>query len=485
MGNLIGNEVSSNFQDITQVYQATHDGVGNSLPYMNRSFISFTYGGKAIEDFNLIATIPEKKEINLYSSFSDSVTAYDMLDGQLYWGTRLEPNKLNLILATDEISENKLDDFREWFAPGVERELILAEHPNRAVLARISSAPIISCIPFEKETEININNFSYNTSTTIYKGEISLEFIMDDPFWYSKLNYMPNYLDKKTLEPLNLEDNNINKVQALTDKDMIKIILEDRIPAQQVLTGNYFLGGNIFVTNGSYVGHTYVDHDRIGVFSKESKGLNLNTNTPAYLYYSGTAKSYPIIKFSLTLQFNASDFIVSPKNSITSNLYSSITIGENSFLFTTPNILTSYNEAIKIFSEASSFNKINLMEKIKEKVTEYYARAWAIKSVNKTITLSELKREMKKFFNSNTVSFIINSKTGEAIGTFNIKYENNNGEEINLTVEQNVGDMIKSNYLIIEGRDRLNSNGQIQTYHTITSNENLNDFLIFYKNMYL
>ena len=485
MANLIGNEVSSNFQDITQVYQATHDGVGNSLPYMNRSFVSFTYGGKAIEDFNLIATIPEKKEINLYSSFSDSTTTYDMLDGQLYWGTRLESNKLNLILATDEISENQLDDFREWFAPGVERELILAEHPNRAILARVSSSPIISCIPFEKQTTININNFSYNTSTTIYKGEISLEFVMDDPFWYSKLNYMPNYLDKKTLEPLNLEDENINKIKTLTDKDMIKIILEDRLPSQQILTGDYFLGGNIFVTNGSYVGHTYVDKDRIGIFTRESSGINLNTNTPAYLYYSGTAKSYPIIKFSLAMQFNEDDFIISPKNKITSNLYSNITIGENSFLFTTSNILTSYNEAIKIFTEESSFNQISLLEKVKEKVTEYYARAWAIKSINKTTTFSELKTEMRKFFHSNIISFIINSKTGEAVGTFNIKYENSNGEEIELTIEQNVGDMIKSNYLIIEGRDRLSSNGQIQTYHTITSNENLNDFLIFYKNMYL
>lgn len=484
MGNLIGNEVSSNFQNITQVYQATHDGVGNSLPYMNRSFVSFTYGGKAIEDFNLIATIPEKKEINLYSSFSDSTTTYDMLDGQLYWGTRLEPNKLNLILATDEISENQLDDFREWFAPGVERELILAEHPNRAILARVSSSPIISCIPFEKQTTINIDNFSYNTSTTIYKGEISLEFVMDDPFWYSKLNYMPNYLDKKTLEPLNLEDENINKIETLTDKDMIKIILEDRIPSQEILTGEYFLGGNILVTHGSYVDHTYIG-DRIGIFAEYSQGLNINNNTPAFLFYSGTTKSYPTIKFSLIMQFNNDGYIISPKNTITSDSYSNITIGNNVFLFTTPNILTSYNKAIKIFYESNSFNKIDLMDKVREKVTEYYARAWAIRSINKSTSLSELREEMKKFFYTNDISFIINSKTGESVGTFNIRYQNNDGQETPLVIEENVGDMIKSNYLIIEGRDRLNSTGQIETFHTITSSEDLNDFLIFYKNMYL
>ena len=144
-----------------------------------------------------------------------------------------------------------------------------------------------------------------------------------------------------------------------------------------------------------------------------------------------------------------------------------------------------YNEAIKIFYEANSFNKIDLMEKVREKVTEYYARAWAIRSVNKSTSLSEVREEMKRFFYTNDISFVINSKTGESIGTFNIRYQNNNGQETHLVIEQNVGDMIKSNYLTIEGRDRLNSTGQIETFHTITSSEDLNDFLIFSKNMYL
>jgi len=40
------------------------------LPLMNRSFISFTYGGKYIEDFNLIATIDgARMERNGYSAF--------------------------------------------------------------------------------------------------------------------------------------------------------------------------------------------------------------------------------------------------------------------------------------------------------------------------------------------------------------------------------------------------------------------------------
>ena len=47
-------EGAPNYQEIkhTQVYTATHNGEGASsrLPFMNRSFISFSFGGKYIED---------------------------------------------------------------------------------------------------------------------------------------------------------------------------------------------------------------------------------------------------------------------------------------------------------------------------------------------------------------------------------------------------------------------------------------------------
>jgi hypothetical protein len=49
---------------------------------MNRSFISFTYGGKKIEDFNLIATITNNR-LNRkgYAPFEDTVSTYSNLDG--------------------------------------------------------------------------------------------------------------------------------------------------------------------------------------------------------------------------------------------------------------------------------------------------------------------------------------------------------------------------------------------------------------------
>lgn len=102
---LIGNERETN-TGFSQVYQATHDGEGNYLPYQLRSFISFTYGGKPIEDFGLIAvTGGDRLEKNIYSEFTDVTTENEVIDGQLYWGTRLSANKIELTLATDGMTE--------------------------------------------------------------------------------------------------------------------------------------------------------------------------------------------------------------------------------------------------------------------------------------------------------------------------------------------------------------------------------------------
>ncbi len=118
----------------TQVYQATHEGE-QRLPFMNRSFISFSYGEKPdkngkmqpvyIEDFNLLATIEgDRWEREAYSSFEDLTSQYDVIHGQFYWGTYFHSTTLNFRLATDAITQRELDDFKLWFRAGQVKELI-------------------------------------------------------------------------------------------------------------------------------------------------------------------------------------------------------------------------------------------------------------------------------------------------------------------------------------------------------------------------
>jgi len=97
MSNLIGHEEWSNKPSRTQVYLDTHDGADKRLPHRERSFISFTYGGKPIEDFYLIATLKgDRMERQLYGDFSDNTSTYDVIDGQFYWGSHYTTNKLEL-----------------------------------------------------------------------------------------------------------------------------------------------------------------------------------------------------------------------------------------------------------------------------------------------------------------------------------------------------------------------------------------------------
>ena len=155
MATLIGNEALST-QRRGQVYLATHEGE-DRLPFMRRSFISFSFGGRLIEDFNLIATCSsDRMNRTGYAPFEDTVTDYSNLNGQYYWSTHYKPNTLELNLSTDGITQQQLDDFLYWFQAGVTRELILAEHPNRAILARVSDSPRLEVLPFEMPVEVQL-----------------------------------------------------------------------------------------------------------------------------------------------------------------------------------------------------------------------------------------------------------------------------------------------------------------------------------------
>jgi hypothetical protein len=179
--------------------------------------------------------------------------------------------------------------------------------------------------------------------------------------------------------------------------------------------------------------------------------------------------------------------------------------------FTTPSLLIGYNQILYIINNASeNVTVTELKEAIIENVKEYYSRAWAIKCLDsyedQELDKITLKEKIRSFFEKDnpTVTFMIDSKTGEARGIFKInttlnsesenssnaqQEEEENSESGNnyLTLTQNIGDMICSDYLIIKGRNYLNSNQgiNINNCHKITSNESLTNVLVFFKNMYL
>ena len=107
---LHGNETASVAHTAPQVYWATHNGSGELLPGYLRSFISFSYGEKNIEDFGLIAYCNGSTMERAGSAeFEDLTSSYDILDGETYHGTHFKPFQLSLSLATDGMTQKQLE----------------------------------------------------------------------------------------------------------------------------------------------------------------------------------------------------------------------------------------------------------------------------------------------------------------------------------------------------------------------------------------
>ena len=228
----------------SQVFQATHDGEGNLLPSRLRSFISFSFGGRNIEDFNLIACCEgDTMTRRAYSEFEDLTSDYDIMDGQYYHGTHYKPNTLSLRLVSDDLDQKQLDEFLYWFQGGRIRELIFAEHPNRAIMARVAAAPELDVLPFEKVVDINFGGQTFQTSTTLYKGFITLDLVADMPFWYAKQNLFVQDEQGNTLY-------GGKSIYSDTDlmKEALKISYEDTVPLADIVSVTMQFGEDYYAS---------------------------------------------------------------------------------------------------------------------------------------------------------------------------------------------------------------------------------------------
>ena len=461
-----------------QVQSATKNGQGESLSILNRQFISFSYGGKNIEDFDLLAVFSnDRLDKGVYSSFNDITTEQAELDGQMFWRSNFKAGELNFTLATDGMTSAQLENFKNWFKPGIERELILSEYSNRGILARVSEVPQMSLLPFEQEVEVLIGDEKKISKISLYKGDISLSFTMDDPYWYSLKSFLT------TLE-----------------KEDVKIIYEDGIPYLSMLKTKCFLADNY-----------YCGYKDIGVSNSlsifENKGISLSGNSQedTYLYYCGTAPASPIISFEIKPVINEVNGKISfPNKDSEDYIYLSIGSAENykKLFFSLPSLFSSYNNALDIvlkYQENSSI--LDLRKELRDFVYDYYTRSYVIALIdiaknNRDYTTIEgaLKdnfrnffiEEMKKFFIGNLFCDI-NCKTGAVQISGKIKqYNGSEMIEVPEPIIENAGNMIKSNYLTIETRT-LPVNGKINAIDCllVKTNSELFNLKINYKYMYL
>ena len=450
-----------------QVQTATKDGQGNPLSILNRQFISFSYGGKNIEDFDLLVIfVNNRLEKGAYAPFKDTTTQQTQLDGQLFWRSNFEANKIVFNLATDGMTSKQLEEFKSWFKPGVEKELILSEFSNRGILARVSTPPHLSLLPFEKEVEVLVNNKNYyKTKTSLYKGDITLELVMDDPYWYG--------IKSVITEDINQEN--------------LKIIYEDGVPHKSMLGVTCYLANNQYFFGGEGI--------------KEQTGLTLVPPRLFGLYYCGSAETKPIIQFSVQPIYSSTGQVYF-YGGLNNNNYYYLKIGEKTLEFTLPELFSSYNRALEIVTNYSSNSSIlNLRAELRDSIYNYYTRSYVMSIIDfaknnreytsvEGIILPSFKdyfiTAMKKFF-TGSFSFKINNQTGEVVFSGKVNLYFNPDQAQYQTITENAGNMIKSNYLTIDTRCLPNEKGQIDRQSTleVKTNTELRNLKINYKNMYL
>jgi hypothetical protein len=405
---------------------------GSPRSILKRQFISFSYDEKDIEEFGLVVVFDGKGlDKEAYSPFQDITTEQEELNGQLFWRSKFNANKLSFTLATDGMTVQQLERFKFHFRPGYNKELILSEHHNRAILARVASAPRMKLTPFEHREEIEIGELKYPVITTLYKGEISLDFVMDDPHWYSKLSYV---------DELNEEN--------------LKLIYEDNIPYYDSLD-------NCFLAN---------------------KEIKKKDELPTQLYYCGTAPANPILSFDITVSKDGSHKLSFEKNEVDDLNEPYIRIGEDKYLrFGLPSIFTSYNyvlDVIKNYELDSSF--LEVRKAIQAVAFDYYTRAYALQvleqfnkasgKIEDSSFQTNFRNDFSNFFNGDKFHCNINNQTGMVTISCTVA---NSEEEIT----EKAGNMIKSNYLIIEPSENK--------YQNISSNVAISNLIIDYKYMYL
>lgn len=441
-----------------QVRNATYDGQGNLLPIIDRQFISFNYGGRDIEEFGLLVIFESGRlSKNIYTSFHDITTNIEGRDGQFYWGSYYDADTLSFTLATDGITTSQYEDFKNYFVPGIARDFILSEFANRTRKARVQTSPQINLLPFEDKIKVKVGGIEQEIRTSLYKGEITLEFVFDDPFWAAK----DTYFDTIT------EDN-------------VKIFHEDGIPIISAFDEDG--EQDILLADGKYYKYT-------------TQQIVEQTNLigSQQYYYCGTAPIKPQVSFTIQVELNGNNSLVTlPKNSYAqTNEYSWIKIANDYLYYTTPSILTNYNLVNTIINSYSIGDSIvDLMNEVREKCTHYYCRAWSMAILRSfmndpSYTYCSIDGELLEGFEAQFYSlmkyFILNEDLESELSII-VNYNNGSARmrikcrtassallltegaalmENFIEIEEDAGDMIRSPFPIINDRSILDENGFI------------------------
>ena len=139
--------------------------------YQDMDFLGFTFNGKhSYFDLGVLRTINDRIQHSLSPEMNDTTADNPGGDGTYYFGSRHKSRKLSIDFAFDHLTEQQMREWKRFCSSKELSDLIFDEEPYKVYTAKITGAPILKIIPFDKNGE------------RIYKGEGTLEFTCYWPY---------------------------------------------------------------------------------------------------------------------------------------------------------------------------------------------------------------------------------------------------------------------------------------------------------------
>lgn len=384
-----------------------------------KEFIDFSFDGKHISEFGLVAVSDsDRHSTDASPSFSDETSKVNGLSGQYFWGTTFDAGKKNFKLATDGMTEKQLSAFKKHFIPGRYGKLILDERIGRYCYARVSSVITLSFVPFQEN--ITIQGVSFQTN--IYKGEASISFEMDYPFWRAESNYIDiaaaltqesvrkAYVNNIPLSSSFYDELNINSKLIIGQPDTAdsKIILDSPL-YRDILAALNSKQMSSFITSGDalYVGDATYYLTKDGIAAQNTYDATKDKDKYKMVLYNASERSSPIDMIlkeqSITITPTAPYYINFARDSInaagTDRQYSMFFIRNydekitNVMKYTNPALFYFINYVVFLaysYKDTIGANLVDFQSLLQEEIHHQAVLSWAAAGLRFISTHAEL-----------------------------------------------------------------------------------------------
>ena len=441
----------------------------------DKSFISFTYDGKAIEEFGMaVVSSGDRLSTSIHPSFNNTISTVPGRTGSIYWGTNITGLSFNFKLATDSITSRQLLNFKSHFRPGKIAKFSLAEAEYCYAYAVIDSASTFEFIPFDTTTIIN----GIGYSDTVYKGEANLTFYIPDIFFYSDEHYIfaDDYVDKPWIiaSGLPFKSSIIGKSCFLSNGMLLN---------SSGVISNVYDGGGAGLSISDYeklINSGYSD-------SKNNTIINCLYSRigPAekviYAYNAGNMPAQADICFIKTFLFDSGYSVP----------WNDITIGDT--VLGKPRMFKDIDYTISLLNLHSSSweeNKTKVLIDLRDNL-DSGLREELIGIVNATganlqwISTEDAIAAIRNIINNKKFVFSINGIENQTLmgAELTVHVFNNPITTITKEFVENIGDTTNGKYITIKESEGLKEDGTVEL-QAINMSEVLDDIGVFFLNTY-